>query len=283
MRYAAATLILMLTACAQGGSAANASLPLPQNAAPQGRATGPVVDPLAGVSANYIVETGKNADGQFQVDVRQVQEPSIFASPEPFTLAIVQYPDTSLQHVDANGRFDAAESTYAAKHGQSIFAPNVTVHIVSTTGLAFEPSTFQIYVPNKREERSESTVADTIAFRRLGNVAPVACAAHHTQTDLAPNDVAGFTFVSRNFLGIAFPVDVGRCSGKPALGRVVDYLWVSGSSRYRYTLRYQAPSRAQLAADGASPVGEYVDLPSTDATATRLSPRYVVACPSTGC
>jgi hypothetical protein len=240
-----------------------------------------------GVSANYVVETGKNADGQLQVDVRQMQEPSIFASPEPFRLAIVQYPDNSLQTVDANGKFDAAESSYAAKHGESIFAPNVTVHIVSTiaiaVGVAFEPSTFHIYVPTKTQERSESTVADTIAYRRAGNVAPAACAASAPHADLAPNDVAGFTFVSRNFLGIAFPVLVGSCTAKRALGRVVDYLWVSGSHRRRYTLRYQAPSRAQLAVHGISAAGEYLELPSTDATDARVSRRYEIACPSTGC
>jgi len=283
--FAIVALAASLVACSQPSSVPNATQALAPDRVTQ--ASGPVVDPLHGVSAHYVVETGTNADGRLQVDVRQAQEPSIFASPSPFTLASVEYPDQSFQRVDEHGMFDAGASHYAAKHGEPIDGPPVTIHIVSpigtSVGIAFQPTTFRIYVPSEKDERAENSVGDSVAFRSVGNVAPEACKASSPHQAVGPNDVGDFVFTTPDFIGVSFPLLLGSCTTKHALGRVKDYLWVSGSGQYRYTIRYQAPSRTALAANHESAVGEYLDLPGPATANTRISPRYDVACGKTGC
>lgn len=275
-------LMVALAACSGPGSFQSTGLPAAQRRA--NPASGVVIDPLAGVSAHYVVEMGRNADGMLQVDVRQMQEPSIFASPQPFRSAAVVYPDSSTQHVDANGMFDAADSAYARKHGEHIGDPNVMIRIVSPIAIAFQPTTFGIYVPSKRDERRESSVAAAVQFTLAGNLFPKACKASSPAQDVPPNDVGDFVFTTPQLLGPSFAVDLSSCTLKSAIGRVNDYEWVTGLGKVRYTLRYQAPSATALKAQGVSAVGEYISLPgSTAAAAVERSPRYDVACSSAGC
>jgi hypothetical protein len=241
-----------------------------------------VIDPLAGVSAHYVVEMGENADSDLQVDVRQIQEPSIFAKPEAFGSAAIVYPDGSMQRVDADGSFDAAASSYAVKHAQSIGDPGVVVHVVSPLGIAYQPTAFRIYVPSKAEERRESSVAAAAAYNAVGNILPSECKRSAPHGAVVPDDLAPFVFTTKELLGISFTVALGSCTTANALGEVADYEWVSGSGEYRYTIRYHAPSRKKLKANGVTAVGEYLDVPTTSANLSQLSPRYDVTCAGNG-
>jgi hypothetical protein len=245
----------------------------------------PAVRAQRGVSARYVVETGRNADGMLQLDVRPVQESSLFSRPSPFRSASIEYPDRSTQAVDARGEFDAAASTYAQKHGEPIGGKLVTIHVLTPIDIALQPSTFQIYVPSEATQAQEESYFASVRYKTAFFNGSKACRSSWPHQDVAPDDTAEFVFtIPISAATHVYQAALYSCDKQFADGKILGYEWIAlpGTKEIRLTYRYQAPSRAALAAAGVTRAREYIDLHGYKLP-PQTSQRFDVSCVASGC
>jgi hypothetical protein len=277
-RFALLLVILALAACATNES------PAP----PSGAASFPSVVTSGakrqGIAAHYVVETGTNADGQLQLNVRPVQASSILKNARPLADVSVRYPDGSFQAVDASGEFDAGASSYAAKHGQTIKDVNgVVVQIRTPIAIALQPTKFALYVPSAKEEAREFSYYRRLSIPVQSGGGGRPCEASYAQKILAPDDVVtyGILLSKRDQVYAEKALSCDR--GDPDTeARIVGFEFISVSDLIRWQYYYQAPGRAELKAAGITQAREYLSF-SVRGFLPIWSPRYVTQCGAQGC
>jgi hypothetical protein len=140
-----AVLCVLLTACNAGSSPPSMSSdPFTSSAVPNAQ---------EGVAAHYVVEFG-TFDGSMQGDVRQIQQPSVFAQPSAGANAVITYPDGSTQTAAADGTFDASASSFAQAHPEDLAAADAQI-AVSIPGTSVASFTTQVWVPSVTEEAED--------------------------------------------------------------------------------------------------------------------------------
>jgi hypothetical protein len=148
------------------------------------------------VSAHYVVETGKNDDGELQLNVRFAQARSPLRNATPLAGARVRYPDGSLQTVDSNGAFDAGASSYAAKHGQRIGdKTGILVRILTPSGVVLQPTRFALYVPSAKTEANQYSYYREDRIKVTSGGASLPCEASYKQRVQAADEVVTFPII----------------------------------------------------------------------------------------
>ena len=267
-----------LSACSSGGPPASPSSGVAQDSVTFASAR------QKGVSAHYVVETGKNADGELQLNVRFAQARPMLKDSKPLTNAQVRYPDGSLQSVDSAGGFDAGASTYAAAHGQSLNDKvGVVVQIVTPLGIALTPTKFALYVPSaKTEARQYSYYRERkIGVTSRGGGRP--CEAAYQQKVLDPDAIVQFGILLNTRQGVDQEAVHSCDRGDPDTeARIVGFEFISSGILIRWNYYYQAPGRDELKGAGITQAREYLEFRVRGFDPV-YSPRYVTSCGTQGC
>jgi hypothetical protein len=269
---------LALSACSGAATPVSPGAPLAQNNVTFSSST------QTGVSAHYVVETGTNADGKLQLDVRPAQARPMLANAKPLTDANVRYPDGSTQSVNSKGLFDASASSYAAKHGQTPKdVKGVVVRIVSASGIALQPTRFALYVPSAATEAREHSYYRVKRIHVTLGGSGLPCEPAYRQKVLDLDAVVQFAITLNSRQGVVDEAVHSCDRGDPDKdARIVGFEYIVDRDLIRWNYYYQAPGADELKGAGITQAREYMEF-RVPTLYPVYSPRYLTRCGAQGC